>query len=126
MPRHAALFAAVLTAIALNAAAQTTSSAPTADTPPPPSSPGPKTNTCSRPVYPKEALRNEWTGKSTIAFLIGVDGLVKDSRVVKSSGHDVLDEAAREALSQCQFKPAKVDGKPVAAWQPVQYVWTLD
>jgi protein TonB len=78
------------------------------------------------PVYPKEALRNEWTGKSTLSFLIGVDGRVKDSKVVKSSGHEILDEAAREALSKCQFKPATVDGKLQEAWHPVQYVWTLD
>jgi protein TonB len=126
MPRHAALIAAVLTAIALNAAAQTDPPTPAADTSQPPSSPGPKTNTCSRPVYPREALRKEWTGVSTVAFLIGPDGLVKNTRILKSSGHDILDEAAREALSLCQFKPATADGKPVASWQPVQYVWTIE
>jgi TonB family protein len=116
MLRHASLFAAALAAFSLNAAAQTGSSAPT----------GPNQNTCSKPVYPVEAIRNEWTGVSTVAFLIGVDGLVKNTKILRSSGHDILDEAAKEALSLCHFKPATVDGKPVAAWQPVQYVWTLD
>jgi TonB family protein len=118
MPRHAMLFAAALAAFSLNACAQT--GAPMA---PPP---GPQQNTCAKPTYPAEALNNKWTGSSTIAFLIGPDGLVKGARIVKSSGHAVLDDAARDALSLCQFKPAIVDGKPVAAWQPVQYVWTLD
>jgi protein TonB len=126
MPRHAALFAAALTAITLNAAAQTSSPAADSTSADATQTPPPRRNTCARPGYPREALRNEWTGVSTVAFLIGVDGLVKDTKVLKSSGHDVLDEAAREALSLCQFKPSTVDGKPVASWQPVQYVWTLD
>jgi protein TonB len=124
MPRHAALFAAALTAITLNASAQT---APAADAPQPLPTPAPSPRkVCARPVYPREAIRNEWTGKSTIAFLIAVDGSVKDSKIVKSSGHEILDEAAREALSLCQFKPATLDGKPKESWQPVQYVWTLE
>ncbi|MCS0591132.1 energy transducer TonB [Massilia norwichensis] len=117
MPRYAMLFAAALFAFSLNAGAQT-------DAPMTPPS-GPQQNTCARPAYPVEALRNEWTGTTTIAFLIGPDGLVKDARLVKSSGHAVLDDAARNALSRCQFKPAMLDGKPVTAWQPVQYVWSL-
>jgi protein TonB len=125
MSRHATLFAAALAVFTLNVAAQTSPPAPAeaAQASPPP---GPKTNTCARPVYPKEAIRNEWTGRVTIAFLIGVDGTVKDAKIVKSSGHDVLDNAARDSLSLCRFKPATVDGKPHEAWQPVQYVWTLD
>jgi TonB family protein len=118
------LFAAALAAFCLNASAQTTAPASEGATMTRPSGPNP--NTCARPVYPAEAIRNEWTGVSTIAFLIGPDGLVKRWRVGKSSGHDILDNAAVESLSRCQFKPAVVDGKPVAAWQPVQYVWTLD
>jgi len=123
MPRHAMLFAAVLAIFSVNARAQTGAPAPghAAQASPP----GPQ-NTCARPVYPAEALRNEWTGTTTIAFLIGADGLVKHARLAKSSGHAVLDDAARDALSQCRFKAAVVDGKPVASWQPVQYVWSLD
>lgn len=120
MPHHVTLIAAALAACAINAAAQTTSPTDTPQTPPPPR------KTCANPVYPREAIRNEWTGKSTIAFLIGVDGLVKDARVVKSSGHDILDEAAKDALSLCRFKPARVNGRLQEAWQPVQYVWTLE
>jgi TonB family protein len=124
MPRYAALFAATLAAFSLNVSAQTASPAPEGAAQAPP--PGPKTKTCSKPVYPREAIRNEWTGVSRIAFLIGVDGQVKDAKVVKSSGHPILDEAAMSALSTCQFKPGTQDGKPVEAWQPVQYVWSLD
>jgi len=98
--------------------AATTSGAPAApDTKPAP---------CSRPVYPPQALANKVEGTSTIGFLISAEGRVLDSRLYKSSGDASLDEAARIGLSKCSFKPPTRDGKPVQAWVPVQYVWTLD
>lgn len=83
-------------------------------------------NTCSKPEYPKSSLRNEETGVSTVSFLIGADGGVKDSKVTKSSGFRDLDKAAQVALGKCRFKPATENGAPVESWQPVQYVWTLE
>ena len=83
-------------------------------------------NTCSKPEYPKSSLRNEETGVSTISFLIGADGSVKDSKVTKSSGFRDLDKAALVALGKCKFKAATENGQPIESWQPVQYVWQLD
>ena len=85
----------------------------------------PGTTTCSRPVYPPQALANKIEGTSTIGLLIGPDGKVQNTRLYQSSGDASLDEAARAALALCIFKPAMAKGKPVAAWAPVQYVWTL-
>jgi protein TonB len=83
-------------------------------------------NSCAKPEYPKSSQRNEETGTSTISFLIGTDGSVKDSKVTKSSGFRDLDKAALVALGKCRFKPATENGQPIEAWKPVQYVWTLD
>jgi periplasmic protein TonB len=83
-------------------------------------------NTCAKPEYPKSSLRNEETGISTISFLIGADGRVMDSKITKSSGFRDLDKAAQAALGKCRFKAATENGVPVQAWQPVQYVWTLE
>lgn len=83
-------------------------------------------NTCAKPEYPKASLRNEETGTSTVSFLIGVDGRVVDSKILKSSGFRDLDRAAQNAIGKCRFKPAMIDGKPQQDWQPVQYVWQLD
>ena len=83
-------------------------------------------NTCSKPEYPKSSLRNEETGVSTISFLIGSDGGVKDSKVTKSSGFRDLDKAAQVALGKCRFKPETENVKAIESWQPVQYVWTLE
>lgn len=79
---------------------------------------------CARPVYPEEDFRQNHEGTVTLRFLIGADGWVKESLVVKSSGYPALDEAARSGLAKCRFRPPMADGKPVTAWTPVQYVWT--
>lgn len=80
---------------------------------------------CSKPVWPQAALAEQRTGTVTLKFLIDADGKVKDSGVVKSSGHADLDEAARVGIEKCTFKPGIKDGKPVEAWTMMQYVWTL-
>lgn len=82
-------------------------------------------SSCAKPEWPKEALRKEQSGKVTLSFLIGVDGGVNDARVVGSSGYPLLDEAARDGIRKCKFKPATVNGVPQEGWQMMQYVWTL-
>jgi bla regulator protein BlaR1 len=82
--------------------------------------------TCAKPVWPKQSLRNENTGTVTLGFKISADGLVEDSKVKNSSGFVALDEAAREGIAKCMFRPATQAGTPVAAWMQMQYVWTLE
>jgi bla regulator protein BlaR1 len=81
--------------------------------------------TCEKPHYPMDSLRYEQQGTVTLGFKIGEDGKVEDSNVKKSSGFPLLDEAAREAVAKCRFKPASQGGKPIPAWMSMQYVWTL-
>lgn len=83
-------------------------------------------NTCAKPDWPKASLRNEETGTVTLSFLIGVDGRVADSKVLKSSGFRDLDKAAVTGISKCKFKPGLTDGEPEQAWMQMQYVWTLE
>jgi protein TonB len=83
-------------------------------------------NTCAKPEWPKASLRNEETGTVTLSFLIGTDGRVADSKIVKSSGFRDLDKAAVVGITKCRFKPGSVDGKPEQAWMQMQYVWTLE
>ena len=81
---------------------------------------------CEKPDYPAASVRKEEQGTVTLAFLIGLDGRVVDSRVEKSSGFPALDKAARAGLSLCKFKPGSTDGKPEQSWTKMQYVWKLD
>lgn len=82
--------------------------------------------TCSKPEYPAISRRKEEEGTVLLKFLIGAQGQVLESLVEKSSGFARLDEAARLALAQCQFKPGSVDGKPESSWAQVKYTWRLN
>ncbi len=82
---------------------------------------------CAPPQYPEAAEDMEETGTSVLQFLISPTGAVEQSKVVGSSGHAALDEAAVSALSQCKFRPAiGADGQPQEAWTSIRYVWTLN
>jgi periplasmic protein TonB len=105
--------------------------APTA--PPAPAAPAVRTSaviqagaTCAKPDYPSASRRLEEEGTVTLKFLIGVDGRVMQAEVEKTSGFQRLDEAARNALSKCQFKPGTVDGKPEQSWASIKYTWRLE
>jgi len=81
---------------------------------------------CAKPVYPSASRRLEEEGTVSLRFLIGTDGHVLQSEIVKSSGFARLDEAARAALSKCQFRPGTVDGRPEQSWANIQYQWRLE
>jgi protein TonB len=75
--------------------------------------------------YPKASLMNEEQGDVTMAFLVGADGNVVESKVEKSSGFKNLDKAALKALSACKFKPGTKDGAIAQTWTKVDYSWKL-
>lgn len=75
--------------------------------------------------YPKASLMNEEQGDVTMAFLVGADGNVVESKVEKSSGYKNLDKAALKALSSCKFKPGTKDGSLAQTWTKVDYSWKL-
>ncbi|MYM32050.1 protein TonB [Duganella sacchari] len=75
--------------------------------------------------YPKASLMNEEQGDVTMAFLVGADGNVVESKVEKSSGFKNLDKAALKALSACKFKPGTKDGSIAQTWTKVDYSWKL-
>lgn len=81
---------------------------------------------CEKPDYPSASRRLEEEGTVTLKFLVGVDGKVKESAVEKSSGFKRLDEAARQGLSKCQFKPGTENGHPVEGWANMKYTWRLE
>lgn len=75
--------------------------------------------------YPKASLINEEQGEVKMAFLVGTDGNVVDSKVEKSSGFKNLDKAAVKALTACKFKPGTKDGVVAQTWTKVDYNWKL-
>jgi protein TonB len=83
-------------------------------------------SSCEKPDYPSASRRLEEEGTVTLKFLVGVDGKVKESAVDKSSGFRRLDEAARQGLSKCQFKPGTENGQPFEGWASMRYTWKLE
>jgi protein TonB len=83
-------------------------------------------SSCETPEYPSQSRRLQESGTVQLRFYVGTDGKVIESTVEKSSGYKRLDEAARLALSKCQFKPGTVDGKPEASWANLRYIWKLE
>ena len=75
--------------------------------------------------YPKASLINEEQGDVKMAFLVGADDNVVDSKLEKSSGFKNLDKAAMKALSACKFKPGTKDGAVAQTWAKVDYSWKL-
>ncbi len=80
---------------------------------------------CPEPEYPALSLRLGERGTVMLAFLIGVDGRVKESKIQESSGYPRLDEAARRALSRCRFIPGTVDGRVEESWANLLYTWKI-
>lgn len=55
-------------------------------------------------------------GTVRVYFLIGADGLIKGTRVDKSSGHPAIDQAALRVASVYRFNPALNRDTPVPVW----------
>ncbi len=80
---------------------------------------------CAKPVWPVAALRLEQQGKVTMRYMTDHDGTVLQAEVVSSSGHPLLDEAARQGLMKCKMPNAQKADPALHAWNKIQYVWTL-
>ena len=80
---------------------------------------------CSKPEYPSVSKRLGEEGRVVLLFLIDINGRAIESQIKESSGHPRLDEAARQALSLCKFKPGTIDGKIEQVWMPLVYKFEL-
>jgi D-alanyl-D-alanine endopeptidase (penicillin-binding protein 7) len=83
-------------------------------------------SSCTKPMYPDASLANGDQGTVAMAFRVGADGTVLDSRIARSSGHRELDRAAHAALKRCRFEPGLRHGRAVDMTTNIQYVWTLE
>lgn len=77
------------------------------------------------PSYTEEARKNRLQGVVVIQAVIGKDGRVSHTRVLKGLGMG-LDRASEEAVSQWRFEPARRDGEPVAVFYNMTINFRLD
>lgn len=68
-----------------------------------------------KPAYPAIARSRGWTGKVLLKVKVSAEGLAEGVELKQSSGHEILDEAAIEAVKEWRFIPAKRGTTPVAS-----------
>lgn len=66
-----------------------------------------------KPVYPAIALQNHIQGVVIIDATIGIDGKVKETKVIRALPLQDLTDAAVTAVRGWEFKPTVIDGHPV-------------
>ena len=67
-------------------------------------------------MYPAEARNKKLQGTVVLQILVDKQGNVSKAEVYKSSGYDILDEAALEVARSARFKPAIINGKVADVW----------
>ena len=78
------------------------------------------------PRYPPSALSRRLEGEVELLILVGVDGRPESVTITRSSGHGVLDRAAREhVLRRWVFEPSLRNGIAVPAYARVPVRFTL-
>jgi len=79
---------------------------------------------CVKPEFPARWLNEGDSGNVVVAFLVGADGKVLDSKLVESSGFPRVDRASIRAGAACKFKPAA--DQTAASWAKVKYTWVAE
>lgn len=56
------------------------------------------------PIYPRQAIRRELEGTVRIRVKISPEGMPFNTEILKTSGHEILDKAATDAVSSWKFQ----------------------
>ncbi|MCX7869936.1 MAG: energy transducer TonB, partial [Terrimicrobiaceae bacterium] len=64
------------------------------------------------PRYPESARRAKQEGRAIVRASISAEGRVQSARILRSSGHAVLDRAALDAVRRWRFLPRRINGQP--------------
>jgi protein TonB len=76
------------------------------------------------PEYPSIAKQAHVSGVVELVGVIGVDGHLKDLKLV--SGHPLLVRAAMQAVSQWIYSPTRLNGEPVEVIAPITVTFKLN
>lgn len=78
------------------------------------------------PTYPMIARKRGHQGVVLISAKIETDGSVKTIQVKQSSGYQLLDNSALQAVSKWKFVPGRKMGTPVPMWVDIPIRFSLD
>jgi TonB family protein len=79
---------------------------------------------CDKPHFPARWQEDGDGASVVVGYLVGADGKVVDSKIVRSSGFSHIDRASERAGARCTFVPA--DGAQGDAWTTVKYSWVVN
>lgn len=65
------------------------------------------------PVYPARSKSRRQEGRVVVRVLVDASGRLRTLSLLKSSGFDLLDQAALDAVGKAQFKPYSENGIPL-------------
>lgn len=85
----------------------------------------PKPKASIRPKYPLESRKNKEEGTVLLFLKIDENGAVVSVNIEKSSGYSLLDAAAKDAVLNARFNPAKSGSKRVASTAQISLNFTL-
>jgi protein TonB len=84
-----------------------------------------RTATAITPVYPRISRRRGEEGTVTLTIQVRADGTAGQIRIVESSGHRRLDEAAVKAAEKAVFTPAMQLGRAVDSETELSFTFQL-
>jgi len=77
------------------------------------------------PEYPEQALKDGIEGTVWVKIWVDEHGIARKSVLLKSDA-DVLNQATLDAAMKWKFKPAMLEGRPVAVWVTVPFKFKMD
>ena len=78
------------------------------------------------PAYPPASRRLGEQGSLIVQVLVDPSGNPRDVKLIESSGHARLDDAALAGIrANYRFVPGTLDGKPVEQWFTFRFVWKI-
>ncbi|OGX06556.1 MAG: hypothetical protein A3G87_07410 [Omnitrophica bacterium RIFCSPLOWO2_12_FULL_50_11] len=76
------------------------------------------------PVYPHRARERGWEGLVKLSVFVRSDGKPEQIEIEKSSGYNILDDAAVHAVKKWKFKPAGIGDVSFSTWVhiPIRFI----
>jgi len=68
------------------------------------------------PEYPRPARVSGISGEVTVKFWVSPDGIIEKMLVEKTSGSEILDKAAQDAIKKWLFAPLGSTGEKINQW----------
>jgi len=78
-----------------------------------------------RPEYPRLLLDKNIEGKVTLQALVDTVGRVVDVQVLTSTGENLFERAAEEAVRQCLFRPYRPGGEAIEVYAVFRFSFRI-